>query len=332
MLGHNYGLPDCLKFIFECLGEYEELDFWKIGALSGDTVTQVYNQNKSTRCEYCVSGYLAGPEHIGYMLDTLCFDYEYVGAEQFNADTARYQQKIAEYIKRGVPVLVKTNLNDIPKWNSDVGTHCLIVGYDNDIGMLELLVGGTTPIRYSLTDNNKLDLVFIGEKQRQVPLEEIYLAIIKKMPHWLTLPERDGMFFGAAAYRKWAEDIDAGRFGEENISLWDNFGAYAVNLATNGDFSIGRIKELSEMNPKYASLGPLYEKIQLLVPTESPDGRGRSKLWIELDGIGGDILNMDNVKAIMRDYAKRAEFANVLRDFAGRLDQAVDLMNEELTV
>ncbi len=225
MKGHNYALPDCIKFILERLGEYEELNFWNIAAINGDTVAQVYNQNPTTSCEYCVSGYLAGAEHIAYVFGVLGYEYEYVTAEQFNKDTVHYLRKITEYIKNGVPILVKTNLNDIPAWESDVGIHCLIVGY-NHKNVLELLVSDTTPIEYEVTEENKLDLIFIGSKKREVSLEEIYLKIINKMSYWLTLPERNGMYFGSAAYRAWADDIENGRFAEEGLPLWENYGVY----------------------------------------------------------------------------------------------------------
>jgi len=142
MKGHNYALPDCVKFILESVGHGDKPDFWDIAAITGDTVAQVYNRNPATGCEYCVSGYLAGSEHIKYVFDTLGYGHEYVTAAQLNAETGRYIQKIAETIDRDIPVLVKTNLNDIPGWNSDVGTHCLIVGYDHGGQLVKLLGGG----------------------------------------------------------------------------------------------------------------------------------------------------------------------------------------------
>ena len=73
MKGHNYGLPDCMKFILECKGWGEKPDFWDIAAITGDTVAQVYNRNLTTSCEYCVSGYLARPENIKYVFDKTAF-------------------------------------------------------------------------------------------------------------------------------------------------------------------------------------------------------------------------------------------------------------------
>ena len=329
--GHNYELPDCLKFIFERVGAYEDIIYWDIAALAGDTAAQVYNRSITTSCSYSVSAYLAGREHIDYMFNALGYGYEYATAEQFNANSAPYLRKIIEYINSGVPVLVKTNLNDIPNWHSDVGTYCLIVGVscENEKIMLKLLVGGTVPINHELSGHDKIDLIFIGEKQREVTLEDIYLSAIKNMVHWLTLPERNGMCFGSAAYRAWADDIDNGRFSDENIPLWENYGVYVVNLATSGGGAPAYVcSKLAEANLKYSKLLSLKEKILTLTPTESPDGSGRCLLWIKLDDLGGG-MDVNIVRETMRDKEKRSKIADALRDYANRLDKVVELLKEE---
>ncbi|MDR0286698.1 MAG: hypothetical protein LBI03_03175 [Clostridiales bacterium] len=326
MKGHNYDLPDCLKFIFERIGAYDDINFWDIAALSGDTVAQVYNRNKTTNCSYSVSGYIAGREHIDYMFNVLGYGYEYITDKQFNNDKALYLCKIIDYINNGVPVLVKTNLNDIPAWNSDVGTYCLIVGvsYENEKIVLKLLVGGTVPINYELTDNDRMDLVFIGKKQRNVSLEDIYLQTIKRMAYWLTLPEQNGMYFGAAAYRAWADDIDNRRFADENLPLWENYGVYVCNLATSGGEPTFIFSKLAQINPQYMKWVPLGEKIQSLLPAETPTG-GRSLLWIKLDELGG---GMEATRETMRNPEKCSKIAAALRDYATRLDKVVTLLKE----
>jgi AraC-like DNA-binding protein len=324
MKGHNYALPDCIKYIFERVGDYEQLDFWDIAAVTGDTIAQVYNHNITASCEYCVSGYLAGAEYIAYVFGALGYAHEYAAAEQITANTEIYRQKIVEHIDKGIPVLVKTNLNDIPAWESDVGTYCLIIGYENDGQTVSLLVSGKMTVDYEINSESRIDLIFAGAKQCDVSREEIYLQIIKKMPHWLTLPERNGMYFGAAAYRQWADDIEAGRFADENLPLWENYGVYVCNLATSGGEATYIFRKLADINPKYADLLKTGEKIQQLLPAESPNG-GRSLLWIRLEELGGG-MDMDKVKSTMRDVEKRAKVAKTLRDYANRLEQATEIM------
>ena len=334
MKGHNYALPDCVKFILECAGWGDKPDFWDIAAITGDSVAQVYNRNLTTGCEYCVSGYLAGPEHIKYVFDTLGYSCDYVTAEQLNANNELYTQVIVGTIDAGIPVLVKTNLNDIPEWHSDAGTYCLIVGYDNGGQIVKLLFDGTETVDCMLTGKNKMDLIFIREKRREVTLEELYLKAIQKMTYWLTLPEQNGLFFGAAAFLAWADDIEAGRFAGDDIPIWENYGVYVCNLATSGGEPTYIFKKLADMNQSYAYLAPLGEKIQQLLPAESPTG-GRSLLWIQLEELGGGMaqdgaMDKDVFKATMRDKEKRSKVAAALRDYAKRLDQAVWILKENL--
>ena len=317
--GYNYGLPDSVKFILERLQGLEKPDYWDIAAITGDSVAQVYNRNPATGCEYCVSGYLAGPEHIAYVFDALGYDCEYAPAGQINID------KVVEYIDKGIPILVKTNIHDIPGWESDVGTYPLVIGYKNRGQTLRLHVDGKTIIDYTLHENSKLDMIFIGEKKRDVTLEELYLQAIRKMPHWLRLPERGGMFFGAAAFRAWAEDIEAGRFEDETLPLWENYGIYVCNLATSPAIPYYILKKLNYM--------ALHDEIVRLFPSFKPDDcspdERRDGLWSELEHLGGG-MNLDEVKNTMRDKEKRARVAAALRDYAGRLDQALVLLEEGL--
>lgn len=326
MQGHNYALPDCIKYIFERVGDFEPLDFWNFAAITGDTIVQVYNHHLTTSCEYCVSGFLGGPEYIADIFNILGYQHEYATAEHIAQNIPIYAQKIMEHIDKGIPILVKTNLNNIPSWDSDVGTYCLVVGYENEGRILKLLVSDKTTIDYELNDENKLDLIFIGSKQNEISLEKIYLQVLKKMPYWLTLPERDGMYFGAAAYRKWADDIEDGRFCDNGLDLWGNYGVYVCNLATNGGEATYIFRKLAQMNDAYAELAVWGEKIQELLPAETPTG-GRSKLWIQLEELGG-AMDMDVVKITMSDKEKRLKIAEALRDYAGRLDQAVAMIKE----
>jgi len=318
--GHNYGLPDCVKFILERLGTPDQPGYWDIAAITGDSVAQVYNRNPATGCEYCVSGYLAGPEHITYVFEALGYACEYVPAGQVSIT------RIVEYIDKGIPILVKTNMHDIPGWASDVGTYPLVVGYKNRGRTLRLLVGDKTIIDYEMHGNSKLDFVFIGEKLRDVTLEELYLKAIEKMPHWLALPERGGVFFGAAAFRAWADDIEAGRYEDESLPLWENYGVYVCNLATSPAIPLFMFKKLG--------MTALYDEIVKLFPSFKPDDitpdDSKDGLWSRLEHLGGG-MDLKEVKRTMRDKENRAEIAAALRNYARRLDQALALMKEVIT-
>jgi hypothetical protein len=173
-----------------------------------------------------------------------------------------------------------------------------------------------------------MDLVFIGEKQREVTLEDLYLKAVQKMTYWLIMGENGGKYFGAAAYRAWADDIETGRFEDGNLPLWENYGVYVCNIATSGGEFTYIFDKLAGVSEKYSRLTSLGKKIQKLLPAETPAG-GKSLLWVKLEELGGG-MDMGRVRETMRDKAKRAEVAAVLRDYAERLDQAAALLEKEV--
>jgi len=331
MKGHNYALPDCLAFLWERLNESPALDFWQFAALTGDTVAQVYNRGPSTRCEYCVSGYLAGPEHIAYVFDALGYGHEYVTAEQIKTKKEAYLRKVTQCIDKGLPVLVRFNMADVPGWDSDVGTWSLIVGYAGAGSTLSLNFGCLNEggearlLEYDASGEIGMDWIFAGEKLREITLEEIYFRAIKTMAHWLTLPGRGGMFFGAAAFRAWADDIESGRYEDESVGLWDNYGVYVCNLATSGGEPTYLFRQLAELNPKHAHYIELGEKIQALLPAETSTG-GKTLDWIRLDKLNG---GLDVQRKVLLDKKKRGKIAAVLRKRAERLDEVVRILSPE---
>ena len=106
--------------------------------------------------------------------------------------------------------------------------------------------------------------------------------------------------------------------------MWENYGVYVCNLATSGGEPTYIFKKLADMNQSYSYLAPLGEKIQKLLLAESPTG-GRSLLWIQLEELDGG-MDMNKVKTIMRDRKKRSKVAAALRDYAERLDKAVEIL------
>lgn len=328
MKGHNYALPDCIKFIFEHLNEYDELDYWDIAAVTGDSVAMVYNHNLSSCSEYCVSGYLEGEEYITSVFDAFGFAVEYADFEKVKNNKAHFSQKIVDYIDRGVPVLAITNflIDDLDL----VGAHLFIIGYENGGNTLKLLLWGEKVINCELNDINALALIFIGEKRRDVSLEEIYLHCGRKMQYWLTLPERNGMYFGAAAFRAWANDIEVGRFEDENLDLWENYGVYVCNLATTPAIPFFVFERLARMNSEHSSYLELYKKITGIFPACVPDdfvpkGEKKDGLWSELEKLEAG-LNPDKVRVTMKSKKKRDEIVANLREYANRLDKAVDIL------
>lgn len=329
--GHNYGLPDCLAYVWERLNEGMQLTYWDFAAITGDSVAQVYNRNPSTRCEYCVSGFLAGEEHIGQVFDALGYGYTYATAEQINADKDAFLRKVTDYIDAGFPVLVKTAMANIPGWESDVGTYCPIVGYNDGGNTLLLMVDLHRLVKYETGGEIKMDWIFIGDRLRDMTREELYLGAVKRISYWLTLPERDGMFFGTAAFRAWADDIEGGRYDDNTTDLWVDYSVYVCNLATTPALPYFMLKTLAEMRAEYADYLPLHDTINALFPAFKPDDMvpddSKDGLWSELEYLGG---GFNVTREVLRDKTKRGNIASALRGYASRLDKAVELLNDGL--
>lgn len=325
---------------------------------------------------------------------------------------------MTEHIDKGLPVLVKTNKDEVPGWKSDVGTYCLAVGYADGGETLLLIVDnspllirydmsgktaknatpvGTWPLPagtydpgldgFGISDGTQLiglfdrnyrkiavpsmvkgltqassiesltvgtyfvlnaasgfnyvlipdsdtmpemesiavDLIFIGEKRREVTLESLYVNALNKMAYWLTLPERNGMFFGAAAYRAWADDIESGRYEDPRYDnknkRWEDYSVYIVNLATSGGLPSFLIKKLIDMNSAYSDWAPLYDALNPLLNNNDVE------LWPKLQRLGAD---MDDPIDALRDKTRQTEIAALLRDYASRLDRAVALLRTGL--
>ena len=126
MQGHNFALPDCLQYLFERTGAFGTLDYWNFAALTGDVCAQVYDRGRADGCEYCVSGYLAGPDYLSRVFGALGYAHTYAGRSDIRRVPDAFARRVAQTVDGGLPVLAVTNLHDIPGWESDVGRLRLV--------------------------------------------------------------------------------------------------------------------------------------------------------------------------------------------------------------
>lgn len=322
--GKNYALPDCMAFLMERLGESLELNYWLFAGITGDGLTQVYNKKHTTSCEYCVSGYLAGPEHTSYLFDSIGYEHNYITSEQINEDKTIYLDTLMSYIDRGLPVIVKTNKNTRPGFETDVLTYFLFVGYE-EYGKTLLFIreDNATIFKYDTTDIIEQDWIFVGEKKRDIPLEDIVRNAVLKIPHWLTVPEKNGMFFGAQAFCAWADDIETGRYENEK-NLWDNYGVYVANLATNAGNSGNEpylIKKFAEIAPQHMDMCNQIQNLYVKMSNQT-DGT-----WKSIEDLGG---GFNVTLEVMQDKEKRSQIATKIREAAHCLDKVVKILQENL--
>lgn len=326
--GKNYAFDDCMAFLMERLGENPKLDYWTFTWITGDGLTQVYNRNQSILCEYCVSGYFARQEHIDYVFDAIGYGYTYVTAEQINADKEKYIQKVMDYIDKDIPVLVKTTMADTPV-DADVRTHCLFVGYEEEGNTLLFISDYDNIFKYDTTDIIKQDWIFVGEKKRVIAFEDIILNSVRKMQYWLTLSEKNGKFFGAAAFRAWADDIENDRYKHET-DLWANYGVYFCNMATNSwANNISDAPHASLIN-KFVQMHLQFTVMKDKIAEQYfkiGNGDGAGGIWKDLENLGGG-FNVNH--EALRDKEKRTKIADKIREAADCLETVVRILKQNI--
>jgi hypothetical protein len=328
--GKNFAFDNCMEFLMEKLSENQKLDYWIITGITGNGYTPVYSKNDTaTTCEYCVSGYLAGTEYIGYVFDAIGYGHTYVTAEQLNAEKTMYVQKLMGYIDRGIPVIAISTSN-APDFFIDSLTHYLYVGQE-DYEKASLFSRKADAALYDKLDAMEFipqDWVFAEEKKRDIALVDICRNAVMKIPYWLTLPERNGVFFGASAYRAWADDIEAGRYDSE-IDAWHHYRVYICNLATiawannvNDAPYASIINRLAQIDPQYADMNALIaEQYYKLGEESGSSGWCKSGIWKELEELGGGLNNYS--RDAFRDREKRANIATKFREAADCIDEVV---------
>ncbi|HNX13376.1 MAG TPA: hypothetical protein PK854_00815 [Oscillospiraceae bacterium] len=333
MEGKNYPFDDCMAFIMERKSLNEgsgenQLDYWNFSWITGDGLTQIYDKNPSTLCEYCVSGFRAGEKHIRYVFDAIGYDYTYITAEQINSEKERYRQKVMAFIDKGIPVLVRTTMADTPTANSEF-TYCLFVGYEDNGNILLYTNPYDKIVRYETGNTVKQDWIFIGDKKHDVVYADLVFAAVKKMRIWLTLPESDGKCYGAAAFRAWADDVENERF-ENETDLWANYGVYFCSMATNAWANNIIDAPHASLLHRFAELNPQSNDMKNQIAAQFfriGNGDGKGGIWRELQNLGGG-FNVSN--EVMKDPEKRIKIAALLREAAGCFDRLVEILDEGL--
>lgn len=325
--GENYWFNGCARYVMECLGE-ADYDYWFFAGVTGDNFTQFYPR-KGNCC--AVSDYLMGPAYAAWVFDQVGYACEYVSKQELLANQERYLKKIMAQIDRGVPVI-----------SLDWG---VFVGYENDGDTLLFLThewiqpkcvatGGErffANIPQSETERghnfHAFDLIFVGEKKREIPLARLYREAITRLPALLT-KKTDAYVFGAAAFRAWADDIESGKYDDpamlEGDAAWWNYTNYVCALATNGSCCFGFLDKARQLNPDFTFLdeiAALYKKLGGMWGGEKP-----SKGCLEKLGGGFNV----NFKTLQKPK-KRAKIAAKIRECADVTDEVLRILRASLT-
>ena len=324
--GKNYGFDDCMAYLMECLNEDARLDYWIFTGISGDGYTMVYNRNHSNYCEYCIAGYTSGQELVSRVFNAIGYDYTYVDDKEINLKKSEYIKKLISYIDKGIPVLARTTLAATPA-DVDVRTYLTYVGYEDDGKTLLFKSDYDNLFCYDTSSTIKQDWIFPGEKIREVPFEKIVSNAVADLPRLMTLPEKDGQFFGSQAFRAWADDIEKGRYGEKS-DLWSDYGVYVCNLATNcmannSTHAPSVVNLLAQFSPQYSEMRTKIANLYF----HMGHGDGVGGAWRKLEDLEAGF----NVKAeTFQDKERCRKIVAVLRECADDMDEIVQTLQEAL--
>lgn len=311
--GENYWFNACAKYVMECLGE-KDYDYSFFAGITGDNFTQHY---KFGFMGDGVNAYheVYGDEEFFKNIFKKCgYEADYIFVREMAEDKEKYIKEISEYIDKGIPV-ISLGWDDRP-----TGVY---VGYEEG-GEILLYISGENEEPQPISADKALEknityndaCIFVREKKGNVSLAEIYREAILALPELLTL-NNEKYCFGAAAFRKWADDIEGGIFDgmkKEKFEEWGMYTNFVCVLATNGSCCFGFLDKALELNPDMVFLkeiSDLYHRT--------------GAMWGELEEMGG---GFNITLETLQDREKRGKIAAKLRDFGKVVDDIVRVLDE----
>lgn len=316
--GENYWFNACAAYAMECLGERDH-DYWFFAGLTGDNFVQHY------KFGFRGDGVSAYHEFDGdgqYFEDIFAkcgYEASYIPVREMAENREEYLRKIIDCIDRGIPV-ISLGGGDRP-----MGVYAGYRGGGETLLYISGDSGELRPLSADIALDGKADradhadaCVFVGEKRRSVPLAELYRGAISALPKLMTAGDNDRRF-GAAAFRKWAEDIESGIFDNINPEDYDDWGMYknfVCVLATNGSCCFGFLDKALELNPDMTFLkdvGELYRKT--------------GAIWGELEDMGAG-LNV--TLEYLKDREKRGAAAEKLRELESVAEDILRVLEKGL--
>jgi hypothetical protein len=295
MEGKNYLFDDCMAFLIEHLGDEKHLyDYHLFAGLTGDTFTQVYDRGESTRCDYCISGFLAGEDFVNNIFGALGLGIEYIPAAALDANRDYYVKKFKEYIDSGVPVLAKVSINRTPGFETDVGSYIAYVGYSNGGDNLKFIYEDKgNIINFDSRHEIGQDWIFAERCMPRANPAELCREALLELQRTLKLPTNGTKYYSDKAFYAWADDVENGRYSNiiGHYDLWLNYKIYYSNLATNVACVGCFLDKAKLLNPEYAAVTDKIRNVFTRMKTLSE----------ELDracgaGFGATLENLDRNK------------------------------------
>lgn len=305
--GENYPFSACMSKLMACLGGDESLYTYNFFAgLSGDDFVMCYGDNG--KFNDCLSVCCEPETFFRRTFGQIGLAYEYLPSEIWTKNINQTWEKICRLIDKGIPVLMK---------GEGVGgdrNYRLLLGYDQE-GPVIFACGGdmSSEEAFPLTQT-PFSLIFIEQLPAIEDLAAAYRAAILALPGLMEQKPCGGVWFGAAAYQKWADDLENGRYdrcSHENFDGWRDWDIYLCNLATNAGHGWDFIARAYVHNPDMLKI------LQLIPLLERNNG-----VWNRLEELGfGFGIQLDR----LQDAEKRPEAVRLIRSLAKASEEMVSL-------
>ena len=353
--GENYWFNGCAKYVMECLGE-PDYDYWFFAGVTGDLFTQHYSNTKylgDALTSYKMDENMGGQpaKFVEELFGKCGYAATYVSYSDLQKNTEMYINTAMAYIDRGIPVIMYgTPLVGVVVGYEDYGKTLLYIsGNQNEpqrTTVEKLLEGelgeGMNFVRCAQTGG----WIFVGEKKENRDLAALYREAIRDIPKHMSI-KTDGYYFGAAAFRAWADDIENGKFDglmhdinaqdialaqaqmesgkrletpDEQFDHWGHYANYVCVLATNGSCCHDFLKRARKLNPdmKYLKeISKLYKKTADMWNNQKGE---------DLEALGG---GFNVTLEVLQDKEKRSKIAAKIRECAEVMDEVLRVLNQK---
>ncbi len=318
--GENYWFNGSARYVMECLGE-NEYDYQFFAGLTGDVFTQHYKFN------FAGDGVNACHQHYS---DTKFFEdvfakcgyaSTFVLARDLCKNKEMYVQTLISYIDKGVAVI------SMGHGGPPFG---VFVGYEEHGKTLLYIKGNNNEPEHISIDKamesefpDESGWMFVGEKNGNPSLADIYREAIYALPKLLTTNDKK-YCFGVAAFRAWANDIESGVFDNikpEGFDQWAMYTNFVCVLATNGSCCHGFLERAQNLNPDMKFLtevGRLYKRTAEIWNNDNGD---------DLEALGG---GFNVTLEVLQDKEHRSKIVAKIRECAEVVDEIVRVLNKEL--
>lgn len=312
--GENYWFNGCAKYVMECLGE-PDYDYSFFAGITGDNFTQHYKFNCPWDSASSYRSIYGDSKFFEDIFEKCGYAATYIFSRDLCKNKEMYLQTLIAFIDKGIPIISL----------GYGGPPCgVFVGYE-EYGKTLLYISGDNnepqripfdkAVESEMPDVN--GIIFVGEKKEQKDLAKIYREAILVLPELLTTNDNK-YCFGAAAFRKWADDIESGIFDNmkpEEFDSWSMYQNFVCVYATNGCCCHTFLEKAQALNSDMAflsELSPLYWKTN-------------QQLSQDMEALGG---GFNVTLEALQDKDRRAKIAAKIREFAVVIDEVVRVLNE----